>query len=174
MLRWLAHMDAPTHMFETGTSIDEIPCDQMHGRATVADLRGLDPGTRIGVDELERLNLPLNDATILLLATGWGRNREYTDRYINRSPWLDGPGGEWLVANGIRGVVIDHFSIAGRGPAEQELPAHHALLGAGTWIVEDAFFPDELFEHPQWYVFALPLRLTDGSGAPVRVIALSL
>src|SRR5262249_38296886 len=114
----------------------------------------------------------LQPGTIALFVTGWGEKRGYTDWYINRSPWLDRSGAQWIVDHGVVGVVIDHFSISGRGPQEKTLPAHEVLLRAGVWIVEEAYLPAELFTTKVWYVGALPLRLVDGSGAPARVVAI--
>jgi kynurenine formamidase len=168
------HIDAPSHVFETGASVDEYPPEQLHGWAITADLRHLEPGARIDVAALEPLNDGLERASIVLLLTGWGEKRAHTDLYVNRSPWLDKAGAQWLVDRGVSGVAIDHFSIAGRGPAEQVMPAHKALLGAGVWIIEDARLPLELFERDRWYVVALPLPLAEGSGGQTRIIAIDM
>jgi kynurenine formamidase len=166
------HMDAPNHVFETAGAITDYPLDRLHGYAVTADLRHLKPGARIDVVALEQLEPMLGTAQIVLLRTGWGDKRDHTELYVNSSPWLDGPGAQWLVDHGVYGVAIDHFSIAGRGPQEQVMPAHKVLLGAGVWIVEDAYLPDELWERDRWYVVALPLPVKGASGGQTRMIAI--
>jgi kynurenine formamidase len=168
------HMDAPSHVLEGGFGVDQYPLDRLHGRAVPVDLRELGEEGEISADVLAPYDDRLIDGTIALLMTGWGASRGYTDWYINRSPWLSRSGAEWLVERDVAGVVIDHFSISGRGAQEKTLPAHEILLGAGTWIIEEAFLPVELLERPAWYVIALPLRLVEGSGAPARVIAIDV
>jgi len=165
------HMDAPSHVLEGAPGVDDYPLDRLSGRAVIADVRGLGDDARIGAEVLEDLLGPLSEpGCIVLFLTGWGDLRGPSDRYINHSPWLDGEGADWLVDQAVVGVVIDHFSISGRGPVDQTLPAHTQLLGAGIWIVEDALLPEELLMSA-WRVTALPLRLAAASGAPTRVIA---
>jgi arylformamidase len=168
------HIDAPSHVYETGASVDQYPPEQLHGFAITADLRHLESGAEIDVAALEPLERGLERASIVLLRTGWGEQRGHTDRYVNQSPWLGASGAQWLVDHGVSGVAIDHFSIAGRGPVEQVMPAHKRLLGAGVWIIEEARLPLELFERERWYVVALPLPLTEGSGGQTRIIAIDL
>jgi kynurenine formamidase len=165
------HMDAPCHVFEEGGSVDQYPLERLHGVGIPVDAQ-LGDEEPIGAALLEPYHDRLTAGTIALLRTGWGDDRGHTERYVNRSPWLDASGADWLAKRDVAGVVIDHFSIAGRGPAEKTQPAHTILLGNGIWIVEEARLPAELFERPSWYVIALPMRLLDGSGAPTRVIAL--
>jgi len=168
------HIDAPSHVFESGASVEQYPPEQLHGYAITADLRHLTPRARIDASTLQPLEDALGDAAIVLLRTGWGAERAHTERYVNQSPWLDESGAQWLVDHGVAGVAIDHFSISGRGSPEQVMPAHVVLLGAGVWIVEDARLPLELFERKRWYVVALPLALADGSGGQTRMIAIDV
>jgi kynurenine formamidase len=135
------------------------------------DLFDIADDTPITAETLEPYEGRIGAGTIALLCTGWGELRGFTDRYINHSPWLAESGARWLANRDVAGVAIDHFSIAGRGPAEKVMPAHTILLSAGTWIVEEAFLPRELLGNGNWYVVALPLRLRGASGAPTRMIA---
>jgi kynurenine formamidase len=166
------HMDAPLHVLEEGFAIDEYPLAHLHGPGVCFDLTGLAPEAPIDAAALEPYADRTAAGSIALLRTGWGERRAMTDWYVNRSPWVDASGATWLVEHGAVGVAIDHFSIAGRGPAEKVQPAHHILLGAGVWIVEEARFPAELLDGSSWYVVALPLRLEGASGAQTRLIAI--
>jgi arylformamidase len=168
------HMDAPAHVFAEGAAIDEYAPARLHGEAVCLDLTALAPEAPIDAATLAPYADALTEGTIALLRTGWGEHRAMTDRYVNRSPWVEESGARWLVERGVIGVAIDHFSIAGRGPAEKVLPAHEILLGAGIWIVEEAWLPAELLERPRWYVVALPLRLQGASGAATRMLAIEL
>lgn len=166
------HMDAPSHVFETGHPIDDFAVDRFHGPGVVVDLRDLDDEQPIDVGVLAARATFEEQGSIVLLFTGWGALRSRTARYADGSPWLAEAGARWLVEQGVAGVAIDHFSIAGRGPAEKVLPAHKVLLGAGVWIVEEALFAEALLDGGRWDVVALPWRVVGVSGAPTRMIAI--
>jgi arylformamidase len=166
------HMDAPSHVFETGHAIDGFAVDRFHGPGVVVDLRDLAEQQPIDADVLASRAQIDQQGSIVCLFTGWGAFRSRTARYADGSPWLDESGARWLVVQGAAGVAIDHFSIAGRGPAEKVIPAHEALLGAGVWIVEEALFPEELLGAGAWRIVALPWRIAGVSGAPTRMIAI--
>lgn len=165
------HMDAPCHVLADAPSITDFEPDRFHGPGVVVDLRDLGDEAPITEAVLEQRAAGVAESDIVVLVTGWGELRGRTQRYADRSPWVDASGARWLVGRGICGVVIDHFSISGRGEPEKVLPAHEILLGAGCWIVEDALLPPELFDSA-WTIFALPWRLQGASGAPTRVLAI--
>jgi arylformamidase len=166
------HMDAPSHVFADAASVSDYPVERFRGTAVVVDLRDLGDAAPITAEVLAERAAGTESGNIVLLLTGWGAIRGRTERYVDASPWVDETGARWLVERDIHGVAIDHFSISGRGTPEKVLPAHHTLLEAGCWIVEDALLPDELLTAGPWTVVALPLRITGASGAPTRMIAI--
>ena len=165
-----SHVDAPLHKIAGGASLDDIPLERFAGPARIADLRGIGPSTAITIDML-KTRLPESfDDGIVLLATGWGDKRAKTDEWLYRSPYLDPEAAGWLVSHGIRGVGIDHYSIAGiTDPINPQ--THAALLGAGVWIVEELRFPPEAFHVPQPFTFmALPINLQGHTGGFCRPV----
>jgi arylformamidase len=166
------HMDAPSHVFADAPSVTDYPVERFHGTAVVADLRDLGDSATITADVLDERAAEAQSGSIVLLLTGWGALRGRSERYADASPWVDETGARWLVERGVQGVAIDHFSISGRGAPEKVLPAHHILLDAGCWIVEDALLPQELLTGGPWTIVALPWRITGASGAPTRMIAI--
>jgi kynurenine formamidase len=168
-----SHVDAPLHRLAGTASLDEIPLESWVGPAYIADLRDSAPDLAIGADLLRsRLPHDLKDR-IVLLATGWGDKRERCDEWCYHSPYLAPDGARWLVEQGARGVGIDHYSVGGSGPANEE--THEILLGAGVWIVEELKFPGEAFALPQPVQFwTLPINLKGHTGAfcrPVIVVS---
>jgi kynurenine formamidase len=82
---------------------------------------------------------------------------------------LSPDGARWLIEHGVRGVGIDHYSIAGGGEINAE--THTILLSAGVWIVEELKFPPEVFALPQPLKFwALPMNWPGCSGAFCRPV----
>lgn len=166
-----SHVDAPYHKLADGANLDQIPLDRFTGLAVIADLRDSQADRPIDAALLEsRLPQDLNDR-IVLLATGWGRRRAKTDEWLYHPPYLTPEGAAWLVARGIRGVGIDHYSIAGSRDDINPV-THTVLLQANVWIVEELGFPDEIFTVPQPFEFmCLPINLRGHTGAFCRPVA---
>jgi kynurenine formamidase len=165
-----SHVDAPLHKLAGGASLDDIPLERFVGRAFVADLRDSGPSRPINADLLSRtLRQPLDDR-IVLFATGWGDRRRADDEWHFRSPHVTVDGAEWLVRHKVRGVGIDHYSIAGAAEPNNAR-VHEVLLGAGVWIVEELRFPPEVFELPQPVTFwSLPVNFKGFTGAFCRPV----
>jgi kynurenine formamidase len=165
-----SHVDAPLHKLAGGASLDDIPLDRFVGKAMLVDLRDSKPSRPIGGALLsEKLRGKVEDR-IILLATGWGDRRAAGDEWHYRSPHLTVDGAEWLVRQRIRGVGIDHYSIAGAAEPNNAR-VHEVLLGAGVWIVEELRFPPEVFDLPQPVTFwSLPVNFKGFSGAFCRPV----
>lgn len=167
-----SHVDAPYHKLADGANLDQIPLERWTGPAWVADLRDSGPDRPLDAALLAaRLaGRELKDH-IVLLATGWGRKRAKTEEWLHHPPYVSPDGARWLVAQGIRGVGIDHFSIAGSRDDINPV-THTILLGANIWIVEDLGFPDEVFTVAQPLQFmSLPINLRGHTGAFCRPVA---
>lgn len=167
-----SHVDAPYHKLADGANLDQIPLERWTGPAWVADLRDSGPDRPIDAALLAaRLAGRELKEHIVLLATGWGRKRAKTDEWLHHPPYVSPDGARWLVAQGIRGVGIDHFSIAGSRDDINPV-THTILLRANIWIVEDLGFPDEVFTVAQPLEFmSLPINLRGHTGAFCRPVA---
>jgi arylformamidase len=166
-----SHVDAPYHKLAEGANLDQIPLDRFAGGAVIADFRGAVSDEPLTAEKLAaRLPGSLEDR-IVLLATGWGAKRAKSDEWLQHPPFLSPDGAEWLVARKIRGVGIDHYSIAGpRDPVNSQ--THTILLKAGVWIVEELSFPTEIFSVPQPFEFmSLPINFRGFTGAFCRPVA---
>ncbi len=162
-----SHLDAPLHKIPGGKSIDQIDLSRFVGQALIADLLDCQPDQAITAPLLaSRLSGDLADS-IILLATGWGQKRDWTDMWLRHGPQLSPDAARWLIERKARAVGIDHYTIGGS-------ETHEVLLKAGLWIAEDLRFPDEALKLPQPVEFwALPIHLKFHSGSfcrPVLVI----
>jgi arylformamidase len=165
-----SHVDAPLHKLAGRASLDDIPLEKWVGPAYIADLRGIAAGEMITGDQLAaKLPVDLKDR-IVLIATGWGDKRAKSDEWLYQSPALSPEGAQWLVDRGVRGVGIDHYSIAGsRDPVNSQ--THTVLLSNDVWIVEELHFPAEVFALPQPVKFwCLPVNFKGFTGAFCRPV----
>ena len=166
-----SHVDAPYHKLANGANLDQIPLERFTGEAVIADFRGAHADEPLTSEKLAgKLTQPLNDR-IVLLATGWGAKRAKTDEWLQHPPHLSPDGAEWLVERKIRGVGIDHYSIAGpRDPVNSR--THTILLQANVWIVEELSFPEEIFRVAQPFEFmSLPINFRGFTGSFCRPVA---
>ena len=164
-----SHLDAPLHKIAGGKSITDIPLENFVGPARIADVRGLAPGAPITGALLASALPGALTNQIVLLATGWGDKRAKSEEWLRHSPFVDPSGARWLVEHRVRGVGIDHYSIGGSGPLNEE--THTILLGAGIWVIEELRFPPEVFGLPQPLKFwALPMNWPGCSGAFCRPV----
>jgi kynurenine formamidase len=166
-----SHVDSPFHKLADGANLDQIPLDRFTGLAVIADFRGATPDEPLTPEKLSsKLSGPLADR-IVLVATGWGAKRARTEEWLRHPPYVSPDGAGWLVAQRIRAVGIDHYSIAGaRDPINSQ--THTILLQAGVWIVEELSFPDEVFTISQPFEFmSLPINFRGFTGSFCRPVA---
>ncbi|GAA0257684.1 cyclase family protein [Halobaculum roseum] len=181
------HIDAPAHMEPEGATLDEYGIADFRFDARLVDLAGgdrdsggdsaddpglgaRDPVTPAMLPDGEDLDAEVD---MLVLRTGWGAYWG-DERYFDH-PYLR-PEAARHIADLDCAVGLDTINPdptpterAGEANAEPEgVPAHHELLGAGTFIVENLNLSADLPE--RFTLRAYPLRV-DADGAPVRTVA---
>lgn len=152
------HMDAPSHFVRGGIALDEIPLEVFVGAAQVVQLPHLADGEEISPSQLPKLT-----SSRVLLATGWWRESEDSDRYFKHFPYLGEEAAEALVEAGVKLVGIDGPSI------DYDGKTHVLLLSGGAVIVENLVRLDSLPDTCS--VSIMPLPIVGGDGCPVRAIA---
>ncbi len=171
------HMDAPLHFIPSGPAhygADRIPLDRLAGRAATIPVMGLGPGELLPagrIQEWEDEHGRLEAGDRVLFRYGWDerwRTGPEGRRFLENWPGLSGGAAEYLVGRGVALVGCDTMAVDAGDTREN--PAHHALLGNEVYVVENLKNLDRL---PPFCVFlALPLKIKDGSGSPVRAVAL--
>ena len=154
------HMDAPLHFIAGAPGIDTVSLDVLIGPALVVEVDAdklIEPKhlTDPRIASQQRLLLKTKNSTL------WDR-KSFAREYIGLS--LDGA--RFLVDRGVKLVGIDYLSIEAYGVTGH--PVHKTLLGAGVVILEGLDFRKVT---PGVYeLYALPLRIAGGDGAPCRAI----
>jgi len=170
------HVDAPAHFVRDGPAhkwVDEVNIRGFAGRA--ACLRAEGTGSAIDLSLLKEFERHYGDVgcgDIVLVSTGWGRlwsvgggPWEYCANWPALTPRLV----DELVLRGVAAVGCDTLS---PDPEDSEdFYAHHNLLGREVPIFENLTNLDRL---GPWSLFvAMPLKIGEGSGSPVRAVAWS-
>jgi arylformamidase len=153
------HVNAPRHFFDNGAGTEALPLELLIGRARVIEIssRGIAAEDLAAVD--------LSDDIRLLIKTRNSRlwsSPEFHADYVG----VTESGAKHLVEHGIKVIGVDYLSVEQfKNPGG---PAHHALLGAGTIVIEGL---DLRQVEPGIYeMFCLPLRVVGSDGAPARVV----
>jgi len=182
------HLDAPIHFSKGKQSVEEIPLDRLIGDAIKIDVsqKALqDPDYLVSVQDFkdwEAANGIIEDGVIVLLETG--HSKYYPDKlkYLGTDqrgaeaikllhfPGLSAEAATWLVENrSISAIGIDTPSID-YGQSEF-FKSHVILLSENIPVFENVAnlgkLPNKAFE-----VIALPMKIKDGSGAPLRIVGI--
>lgn len=165
------HCDAPVHFIKHGLSIDCMPLDVFVGRATVVDMTWIGPRVEVSLNALrdavggrapERLILRYD------WSDHWGSISYYSDH-----PYLSEAAAEWIVAGGTRLLGMDSptpDNPANNRTAAVDSPNHKILLGGGLVLLEYLCNLRSVSTR-EIDLFAAPLNIRGGDGAPARVIA---
>ncbi len=182
------HIDAPVHFARGRYSVDQIPLAQLMGHAVVVDVTRQaekDRDYQIGIADFqtwEKRNGRLPRGVIVLLRTGFGKYYPDRARYMGTTergaaavPKLHFPGlhpdaARWLVANRqIKVIGLDTPSIDYGQSSLFE--SHRVLFDKNIPALENVANLDKL-PVKGFTVIALPMKIKDGSGGPVRIIAI--
>ena len=146
------HIDAPSHIFEDGVTIDRIQLDGLVGKALVLDLlikKNVVTGNDI--EASYRHFADISGISILLLKTG---NFAYLDRSA----------ADWIVENGFITVGIDGMSV----DDSSRMSVHKLLLGNCINIVE--YLNLCAVGEGVYDFICLPLKIIGCDGAPARAV----
>jgi kynurenine formamidase len=177
------HLDAPAHFAADGWTVEQIPAERLVRPLAVLNVRAKalhDPNYAVSVQDVadwERQHGEIPRGAVVMAYTGWEKYWGSQARYRNQQP--DGlthyPGfaleaAEFLVnARDVVGLGIDTMSVD--IGATTTYPVHQFTSRAGLYHLENVAGLS-LAPPTGATVVVAPLKLGDGSGAPVRLMAL--
>ncbi len=168
------HMDAPSHCFDKADAIDAIPVTSLITACRVIDVSkqaheryGVTPDDILQFEQRYGI-IPKNACVIIY--TGWDKRWKTPEKYRNEKifPYISVEAAQLLVDRDIAGIGIDTLSPDMFG---SDFPVHQLLLGAGKYIIENVANADQL-DPVGCYLFALPIKVKDGTEAPMRLIGM--
>jgi kynurenine formamidase len=181
------HLDAPVHFAKGMHTIDQIPLEQLISDGVVIDVveqANKDRNYQITVEDIlnwEQKNGKIEDGSIVLFNTGsaqfWPDKEKYmgtSERGAEAVAKLKFPGihpktAKFLATErDIKAVGLDTPSIDFGGSTHFE--SHQILFKENIFGIENitnlSLLPSKGF-----MVFALPMKIKEGSGGPLRVVA---
>ena len=180
------HLDSPIHFDKAGKTVDQIPPRQLIAPGVVIDVSAkaaADPDYRLSVEDLrswEKLHGNIPAGAIVLLRTGWGKRWPDRKRYLGDDtpgdasklhfPSYGKESAEYLVRQRhVAALGVDTASID--FGASKDFIVHRIASAAGVPGLENVANLDQLPPVGAW-VIALPMKITGGSGGPLRIVAL--
>ncbi|CAN5642530.1 cyclase family protein [soil metagenome] len=161
------HVDAPYHFQKHGITVEKIPLSRLTIYENIKVLKiEKEDDEKIEVDDLRNYDIMKNDT--ILINTNWILNRAL-DKYFNKNPGLSEAAAKYLVEAEINLVGIDGPSI---DPAtDHDFNSHRIFSANDIPIIENLMNLDKLLNKKFTFV-ALPLKLKNCSGSPVRALAI--
>jgi len=184
------HFDAPVH-WVTGKDLPQNACDTIPARRFVGPACVIDVTTEVAhnadflltverIEQWEREHGRIPAGAWVLLQTGWSRRTDPA-AFVNvaadgpHSPGFDARASRLLAeARDVLGVGVETIGTdAGQaGTFSPPFPNHTIMHGAGKFGLASLCNLDQLPPIGA-IVIAAPLKIVNGSGSPLRVIALT-
>ena len=177
------HIDAPLHFNPRGWSVAEIPLERLIAQAIVIDVTQpakAQEEYRVTVEDIkkwESAHGATPTAGIVLFRTGWGKRWPSQKEFMKQDaegrlhfPCLTVEAGRYLmkqmkpVGIGIDSPGIDQGD-------DHTYPLHHLTLDANTYLLENVGGLDAMPDTGAIVVVG-PMKLSGGSGSPVRILGL--
>lgn len=158
------HVDAPYHFAEQGTRLHQMSLHPFLGKAQVISIDK--HAGELTPDDFAGYDLTLAPRVLIHTALSERDHTEFQQAFHYPSPacvaWLAEQG---VIFYGTDAPSVDEFN-------SKEMTSHKALLKHDITILEGIVLtdvPDGLYE-----LIALPLKIVDGDGSPVRAILRTL
>jgi kynurenine formamidase len=161
------HMDAPAHMIEDGNTLDQLAINHFVGPAVVIDCRNVEDKV-IELGLIKQYEETIRKVDFVLFCNGWS-SRWGSPNYFEEFPALSLEAAEWLSKQGLKGVGTDVISIDLL--SAEVFSVHHVLLKSNMVIIENLRGLESLL-NKDFTLSALPLKIEDADGSPIRAIAM--
>lgn len=164
------HIDAPYHFKDNGAKIHQIPVDRLIGKGLLIKIKKSKDQeiTKKDLLEYEKNHGKIKDFSSVIFFTNWQKNSKKKIFFTN-NPGLSKKAAEYLISKKINLVGIDSPSIdLGK---DSSFTAHKILAQNNILIVENLVNLQKITVSEFDFVI-LPLKLKDGTGSPVRAVAI--
>ncbi len=164
------HMDAPKHFLPGGAALDAQDLSRCCGSARVVNLAPAVARQLHTVDDIVHAIGRVYPGDRLLLRTDW-HTRFGTPEYRDELPRISIELARWLVEQEVAMIGVEPPSVADVNNLQELTEVHQTLFRGGVLIVEGLANLHQL-RHAEVEFIALPLKILDGDGCPVRAIAI--
>jgi kynurenine formamidase len=179
------HLDAPFHFAEGKWTTEQIPLARTIGPGVIIDVRAAaeaNPDYQLSIQDIrvwEKRFGRIPKEAIVIMYSGWGKHWGSRKHYFGTDeagdvvnlhfPGVSKEAAEFLVKQrAVKAVGVDTPSID-HGPS-RDFIVHQILGGANVPIFENVASLDRVpFRGAM--IYAIPMKIKGGSGAPLRIFA---
>ncbi len=167
------HIDAPAHCIKGAKTIDQISLNQLIARCYLIDVSNKShEAYKISVNDIFDFELNyerIQKCSIVLFYTGWSQFWENNAQYRNNLifPSVSIEAAQLLLERNVHGLGIDTLS---PDCGDSGFPVHQLFLKNDKIIIENIANARQLPAVGS-VLFALPMKIKDGTEAPLRLIA---
>ena len=168
------HMDAPSHCIPGGQCIHDFDVNQLCMPCVVIEIEdkcherySLNPED---ISDFESKCGPISKGSCVMIKTGWEKFWDRPAKYHNNHvfPSVSPKAAEFLLERGVNALGIDTLS---PDRPEDGFKVHKIFLGAGKILIENVANLDNM-PRVGAFVMALPIKVRDGTEAPIRLVGL--
>ncbi len=157
------HVDAPYHFLDDHPTVDQLPLNQLTGRAYLLEFD--DRIDLITAEVLGKADIPPRTRRLLFKT----RNSQFWERELEEFQTdfvgISADGAQYLVDRSVKLVGVDYLSVA---PYNASAPTHQILLQAGVVVVEGLNLSE--VSQGRYTLYCLPIKIGGADGAPARAI----
>lgn len=163
------HMDAPFHFGISNETIDDFTPEQLMGKAWLVRIEAAKAQQLLLPSDMQAIEEKIQAGDNLLIRTDWSKVEDYAT-FRDKLPRISPELAHWCVEKGVNMLGVEPPSVADVNNLEEVTEVHRILLEGGVIIVEGLVNLDQIQSDTVWFI-ALPLKIADGDGAPIRAIA---
>lgn len=166
------HTDAVFEYDPNGPTIDESPLEYYYGEAICLDLRGVTYPAYITPADLEaalaasKQEIRMGD--IVILYTGYGDSTYPELEYTGGHTGLNRDAAIWLAEKGVVNIAVDNVAI---DHADDTEFSGHVVCGEYGIVNTEGLANLGEVVNQRFLFFGLPLFIRNGTGSPIRAIA---
>jgi kynurenine formamidase len=167
------HMDAPAHCVEGGKTIEKIEMEELVAPCVVIDVSFEADQNYVVMPEkvldFEKEYGEIPPKSFVIFYTGWDKHWGDPEIYRNnyKFPSISEATAKLLLERDIVGLGIDTLS---SDTGAKGFPVHRAILGAGKYLVENIANAKSL-PPTGAKIFVMPIKIGEGTEAPIRLVA---
>lgn len=169
------HMDAPSHCILGGQCVHDFDVNDLCMPCVVIDIESQCHEsyslTQRDITDFENLYGVIKNDSCVMIKTGWSKLWNNREAYHNNHifPSVSPEAAHLLLERGVRALGIDTLS---PDRPMDGFKVHQAFLGSGKIIIENVAHLD-LMPPVGAFVMAMPMKIKDGTEAPVRLVGLT-
>ena len=190
------HIDAPFHFNENGMTVDKLPLTLLIADAYVINIvdkvfGNSDHNYLLSVDDIhlfeQHIGAPIAPDSIVLIFTGWSQfYKDGVNKYLGfegeynpedfkpKFPGISKEAAHIFVDRKVAGIGLDTPSVdngLNSASPSNSFPTHRILNGNNVFAIENINSNIKHLPIKDFMVFALPLKVTGGTGCAARVFA---